>query len=236
MNTLDIIIIVLLIIGAIVGAKRGFTKQLVSSVGFIVVVVFSFLLKNLISVFLYEHLPFFPLAGFFKGVTVLNIFIYEVIAFIAVFIVLMIIWRLLIVTTSIFEKILNATIILGIPSKIMGAILGILEIFIWVFIGLYILALPCFSNSLVDEVKLGNKILHETPILSKLDGEYITVIKEFKGLKDEFRVNNNVNEFNLKTLDLFLKYDIVTVDSIDVLTAKDKLHIKNIDIILKKYR
>ena len=55
----DLIIIVFVLLGAFVGAKRGFTRELVSVIGFIVCIVLAFLFKNPIASFLYDHLPFF---------------------------------------------------------------------------------------------------------------------------------------------------------------------------------
>ena len=72
LNIIDIIIIVFILLGALVGFKRGVTKQLVSCLGLIAVVILSFLLKNPVSIFLYEHLPFFKFAGVLKGVTSLK--------------------------------------------------------------------------------------------------------------------------------------------------------------------
>ena len=65
----------------VVGYKRGLTNQLVSSLGIFAVIVLSFLLKNPVSMFLYEHLPFFKFGGIFKGITALNIILYEFVAF-----------------------------------------------------------------------------------------------------------------------------------------------------------
>ena len=73
----DLIIIVLVLLGAFVGAKRGFTRELVSVIGFLVCIVLAFLFKNPIAAFLYDHLPFFSFGGIFKGVTALNILLYE---------------------------------------------------------------------------------------------------------------------------------------------------------------
>ena len=53
----EIIILVILLSG-IVGFKRGFTREIVSAVGFFLVVVLSYYLKNPITVFFYEK--FFP--------------------------------------------------------------------------------------------------------------------------------------------------------------------------------
>ena len=139
MNIIDIGIILFILSGAIIGLKRGFTKQLVSSIGFILIVILSFILKNPVSIFFYEHLPFFKFSGIIKGVTVLNIALYEIFAFFIVFSILTIVYKFLLLATSIFEKVLKATIILGIPSKILGAILGFIQYFILAFIILYVL-------------------------------------------------------------------------------------------------
>ena len=96
MNIIDVLIILLILFGGFVGLKRGFTKELLSFVGFVLILVIAFILKNPISSFLYENLPFFGFSGSFKGITVLNILIYEVIAFLIVFSILMIIFKVLV--------------------------------------------------------------------------------------------------------------------------------------------
>lgn len=236
MNIIDAVIILVLLAGAVVGLKRGFTKQLLSFLGIFLVVVIAFLLKNPLSTFMYENLPFFKFGGLFKGVTVLNIALYEVLAFIILVSVLTIIMRLLIFASSIFEKILNFTIILGIPSKILGAVLGLIESFVWVFIVLYVVSLPVFNISFVNESKYKDKILKSTPILSGYVDKSIKVINEFTALKDKYENTPNANEFNKETLDLFLKYKVVTVDSVDLLIKKNKIGINGIDGVLNCYR
>lgn len=235
MNLVDIIIVVILIIGFFVGSDRGFTKQLVSCLGFIVITILAFLLKNPVSVFLYEHLPFFDFFGIIKGISVLNIVFYELIAFLLILSILTIIWKILLKVTTIFEKFLSATIILGFPSKLLGGLLGLLENFVIIFIALYIISLPVFNNDILANSKLKDPILKETPILSKFTIKNIELFNEFKSLKDKYKSTTDSNKFNLEALDLLLKYDIVSVQSIKVLIENDKLNINNIDTVLKKY-
>lgn len=236
MNVVDIIIILFILSGAVLGFKRGATKQLVYCVGLILVVILSFLLKNPVSVFLYEHLPFFKFGGILKGVTVLNILLYEIIAFLIVLSILIIALKLILLATTIFEAILKATIVLGLPSKIIGALIGILENFIITFIVLYILLLPVFHIEAVQKSNLSSKILTSTPILSGMVDQSLKVVDEFTNLKEKYETASNANQFNLETLDLFLKYDIITIESVDRLTQKNKLIIDNIESVLIKYR
>lgn len=236
MNIIDVLIILIILMGAITGLKRGFTREVVSFLGFFLVVVLSFLLKNPISVFLYEHLPFFDFFGFFKGITVLNIALYEVIAFFIALALLTFVFRILLFVSKVFEKLLNVTIILGIPSKILGAIVGLVEGFVWVFILLYIVSLPVFNIDDLEKSKYRTPILEKTPILSEFTKDTTAVIDDFKNLKDEYKVEKDANKFNYDTLRVFLRYNIVDVKSVDKLVEKGKLKISNIEELLRCYR
>lgn len=236
LNFIDIVIILFILSGAILGFKRGATKQLVSCIGLTLVVILSFLLKNPVSVFFYEHLPFFKFGGVLKGVTVLNILLYEVIAFLIVFSILMIALKIILLATTLFEAILKATIVLSIPSKLIGALIGLVQNFMIAFIILYILVLPFFHLPMIKEAKMANTILTSTPILSGRIDKSLKVIEEFTNLKKKYETATNASEFNLATLDLFLSYDIVTIQSVDKLVEKNKLVIDNIDSVLEKYR
>lgn len=236
MNIFDVIIILFILSGAVVGFKRGLTRELVSLVSFFAIVILAFMLKNPISIFLYEHLPFFKFGGILKGVTVLNIALYEIIAFLIMVIILSVIFKILTIITNLFEKILKMTIILSIPSKIAGAVVGIIESYIWVFIVLYILSFPIFNIGILNESKYKNNILNNTPLLSGFIEPTMKVLDEFGDLKNKYETTENASEFNRETLDLFLKYDVVTVESVDKLIENDKLKIDNVEEILNKYR
>ncbi len=235
MNILDIVVVFLLLFGAVRGFKKGFTKQLLSFLGFIIVVILAFQLKNYVSVFMYENLPFFPFGGYLKGVTVINIALYEVIAFFLVLALLMVILKVLLMISGLFETLLNFTIVLGIPSKILGAILGVLEVYVIVFVALYILSLPTFNLTIVNESVAREKILSNTPILSKYIDNSIKVFDEFAELKEKFDGEADADQFNYETLDLFLKYKVITTDSVRKLDEKNKIQIDNIEELLSKY-
>lgn len=223
MNILDIIIIIFILFGAVLGFKRGFTKELVSTVGFIIVVVSAYFLKNPLSVVMYEYLPFFKV-GILKSVEILNILVYEGIAFVICLIILSLILKVLLVVTSIFEKIVNATIILSIPSKIAGAIVGILYHFIFVFIALYIVSLIFYDVDFINNSKSKDKILNNTPILSELSDKTVNVINEFFVLKDKYSDKTiSESEFNYQAIELFLKYDLITPESLKKLIEEGKI-------------
>lgn len=236
MDVIDMIILIVLAFGALLGFKRGFTKELVSFVGFILVVIVSFALKDTVSVWFYQHLPFFKFGGVLKGVTALNILVYEVLAFLIVFSLLMILLKVALFATGILERIFDFTIILGFFSKILGALLGLVENFIVVFIVLYVLSLPFFNFNILNNSKLGKDILQKTPFLSRMVEKSVNVFSEFAELKDKYESSGTAAEFNYETMDLFLKYKVISVENTEMLIKKDKLSIDRVDELLNKYR
>lgn len=228
MNIVDIVILIFLAFGALIGFKKGFTNQLVSLVGIFAIIIFSYLLKNPVSVFLYNNLPFINFGGIFKDITVINILVYEVIAFFVIFVLLTLIFKILLKVTSLFEKVLKWTIILGIPSKILGAILGVIQNLIYVFIVLYILNLPTVEVNIINDSKLGNTILEKTPILTNICDKTLVAFNEIGKLAEEYENTDNVTEFNQKALNLMIKNGVITEDNAKKLIEKGK--IKNVTI------
>ena len=89
MNVADIVILILLLFGAIGGFKAGVIKKLADFLGMFIIVILAFYLKNDLSVIMYENLPFFSFGGFIKGIGAINILLYELIAFLIIFIALL---------------------------------------------------------------------------------------------------------------------------------------------------
>ena len=235
MSIVDILIIAIIIIAAIIGFRRGFIYTMVAIVGTVLIVVLAFIFKNHVSILLYENLPFLKFSGFFKNISVINILFYELLAFLVVVVILTILLKIFLKVSKLIEKILKATIILSIPSKIAGAILGLAEGYVICFVILYILSLSIFNIPELNNSKYRSIILEETPVLTSLNENTTMMIKDFESLKSSYK-GEDAEEFNLKSLDLFLKYDIISLESVDKLVENKKLQINNIESVLDKYR
>ncbi len=235
MNIIDIIIILILLMGGVIGFKNGVIRQTVSFVGFFIVVILSYFLKDFVSVILYKFVPFFSFSGSLAGVTTLNILIYEVIAFLLVYVILMAIYHFIVRVTRIVETILKFTVILGIPSKLLGMVVGFIETYIMVFIGLYCLSLPIFQIPMMNESGVRNTILNHTPGLSSAVSKSLNVVNEFADLKEKYKDTTNKNELNKETLDLFLKYNVVRYDTAKELVDSGKLKIDGVESVFQKY-
>lgn len=234
MNIIDALIIVMLIIGAISGFKSGILKKTVSLVGLIVIIVLSFIFKNYLSIILYENLPFLKLWGAVKGIEILNILFYEIVSFLIIFTVLSIIYKVIVTITGLVEKVLKATVILAIPSKILGIIVGVLQYYIITYIILFVLTQPAFNIKEFNDSKWANPILTKTPIISKYANETIGLYDEIYTAIDSYDEKNKI-ETNEKILVIFLENKIITAESADKLIEQKKIEINNQSII-DKYR
>ena len=234
LNIVDVIIILIILLGGLVGFKEGAIKKLTSIIGLIAVVILSFMLKNYLSVFFYENLPFFNLWGIFKGIQVLNILFYELLAFAIISSVLTLIYRVILGITGIIENILKATVILSIPSKILGFFIGLFEYYIWIYLFLFILTLPVFNIKDIYESKTAMFMITKTPILSKYTGKTIDIYNDLYSIIDnrENKTNEQVNE---EAMELMLKHDIITPKSAQKLVERNKV-IVNDDSFIDKYK
>lgn len=236
MNIIDIVIILFILLFGVTGWHNGFIRTVISAVGFILVFVLSFWLKNPIAEWLSLNLPFFQFGGDFKGVTVINIVIYQLLAFVLVFILLISIYIVAVRISKFVERILKYTILLGLPSKILGFVAGIIEGFIVTTVVVAFLSLPVFGFDLIHESGLKKFMLESTPIVGNMMSDTSKAIEEIMDLRDEFSSNSTKDEFNRRSLDIMLKYDIIEVDYVEKLINKGKIKIENKEEILNKYR
>ena len=230
MNVVDVIIIALLIVGGVAGFKAGVIKKLTDFIGMFVVIILAFYLKNYISVIMYENLPFFNFFGLINGIDALNILLYEVIAFLVIFIALLFVLKVVLMLTGLVEKILKATVILSIPSKLLGIVVGVIEMYVYLFLILVIVSLPIFDSSFLRNSKMNNFILNNTPVLSSVSEEIIDIYGDVYNIIDN-RKNKTNEQLNEEILRVLIDKKVVTKESAKKLVDKNKIHINDKSIV-----
>lgn len=235
MQIIDIFIILIILSFGATGLKNGFFKQTVLTIGTILVFVLSYKFKDYIANFLSYHLPFFNFAGPFEGLTTINIILYQMVSFILVFLLLTSVLVVLLKVTGVFEKILKFTIVLGIPSKILGFIVGLIEGYVIVFIALFFLSQPAVNIDIINDSELKPVILNSSPVLSNVVKNTNETVKELYVLVKDYAVTENKDSFNENSIDIMLKNKVITVEYVEELIERDKLDI-SINSVLDKYR
>lgn len=233
MNIFSIIIVLLIIASGVMGLKKGFLKESVVFIGTILVYILSFLLKDKIGLVLCKWFPFFS----FDGLQTLNILVYQLIAFIFIATILFSIATIIFKLTGIVQKLVDITIILTIPSKILGFIFGILEGYIVMFLILIILAIPLRNVDLFKDSTVATKIMYNSPILSKTLGGVPKTIEDILEVTTEVqKANYNKNKVALDIMKIELDHNIISKEEALDLIDRGKLdEVSGIKKFVKDY-
>ena len=219
---INVLIILILLADVIAGYKKGFLEHTIKFVRILVSMVGAYLLKGPLSTYMYTNLPFFDLDGLFDGVTSINILIYELIAFFVVFIVIFIIVTVISDILKLEERLLRIVSIIGVPNKIMGAIIGVCKSFILLYFGLSLFFVGANFMKWDTGVSLGNYIV-EFPILKNTFGSILDSFDEITALAVEYEDIQDKEELNNKSIDILLKYDIITEENLELLIESGKV-------------
>ncbi len=233
MNIFSVIVILLIISSGVMGLKKGFLKESVVFIGTILVYIISFLLKDKIGLVLCKWFPFFS----FDGLQTLNILVYQLIAFIFIATILFSIATIIFKLTGIIQKLVDITIILTLPSKILGFIFGILEGYIVMFLILIILAIPLRNVELFKESTVVTKIMYNSPILSKTLGGVPKTIEDILDVTTEIqKTDYNKNKVALDIMKIELDHNIISKeDTLDLIERGKLDKVQGIKSFVKNY-
>lgn len=236
LTILDSILILFLLCGAVLGFKKGAIKSLVALIGTLLIVVVAYYLKNPVAEILFKFVPFFKFGGAWAGLVTLNILLYEAVAYLLVFIVLYSALNILLKVSGIIEKILTFTIILGIPSKIIGAVLGFLEALVFSFIILFALLQFNATHKLVNDSSMAMSILDKTPIIGGMVDDTFKAIKEIEALTDKYENTTDKDAYNREILGILLKYEVIKPETAEKLVKDKKLEFNGAEEVIKDYQ
>lgn len=233
MNIFDIVIILLILLSGVTGLKQGLLKSGINLIGTILIYIIAFKMKNGIGLFLCKVCPFFK----FDGYITLNILIYQLIAFVLIASVLFSIFAFILKLTGIVQKLIDLTVILDIPSKIGGFIVGLLEGYVVMFIIILILSVPLRNVEMFSKSKLVNKMLNDTPILSStLDGVDDAIFNVFNITSVVGEGEDKITKVNLDIMKTYLDCKVITKDDAIKIIDTGKLNsINGIKEFVNKY-
>lgn len=231
MNLVDIICIVIILLFALWGFKRGVIKSLVQLVGTCAVLVLAWVFKDSLANLLMSFMPFFDFGGIFSGVTSMNIVIYELISFVVIYILLYCILSIIINISGLIEKILKLTVILAIPSKILGAILGLIEGVIMAFLVTFIIFHLPQTESMVAESKFAIILLERTPIIGPMAVDTTLALEDINEILEAMKNESDRESVNFQVLHTLVYYNVISKEDAQKLIDDDKIHFTNTVII-----
>ena len=234
MNIIDYFILAVVILFALKGFKQGLLPSIINFVGTFLIFIIAFYVKQPISHLLYENFPFLSFGGIFKGIIGINIIFYEVVAYGIAITLLGIIFCIIKRISIVIQKLLNVTLFLNLPSKILGAVIGAFEGVLFSIILVYMGGFISETSKYINDSKLSSMILTKTPIINNVTNNFRNSYNEIYDtvIKNE----NDTNNANLETIDILMKYDILSYDSAIKLYNDNKLNIDGVKEVIENNR
>ncbi|MEK4028594.1 CvpA family protein [Pseudobacillus sp. FSL P4-0506] len=165
-NMIDIILIVLLLAGIVIGLKRGFILQFFHIAGSIIAIIAALALREQVAPVLKAWIPMPPVdqsPSFSLVASGFESFYYGAIAFILVFILVKIVLSML---GSFLDAIAHIPILREV-NKVGGGVLGFVEIYLVLFVIVYLgMLLPTEVSSMIANSSIAGYMIHHTPYLS----------------------------------------------------------------------
>ncbi|MFD1362202.1 CvpA family protein [Lentibacillus salinarum] len=166
----DFVLIVLLIFGFLIGLKRGFILQAFHLIGFMAAFILAALYYDELAPQLALWIPYPDLdsdsawADFLEALPVEGAF-YNAIAFAIIFFAVKILLQIM---ASMLDFVAELPILRSV-NKLLGAALGFVEIYLLIFIVLYILALTPLTEiqAWINDSSIALYIIEHTPFLSE---------------------------------------------------------------------
>ena len=228
MGIVDICAIGIIILGALIGFKKGAIKSFVQLIGLLAIVVVAYQFKGMLGNFFIKALPFFNFGGMFNELYSLNILLYQGIAFVIIFILLYCVLNILINLSGLLDILVKLTIILELPSKIIGAILGAVEAIVFVFVlGFTIMQFPQ-TQKYVMESKYVHPIVERTPVVRDVFAKAIVAAEEIYTAVDDYQESGNMMETNLEIVRTLIKFGVADAPTIQSAIDSGKMRMPNV--------
>lgn len=230
MKIIEIIILVIMLLGVLIGLKKGAVKEIFELIGTVAILIISFLLKSYLSALLIKTMPFFNFKGY-VGLYSLNFLIYDVISFVIVFVLLYCILNILINIAGFIDYLVKLSLVYNVLSKIVGATLGLVNGLIFVFVALYIMLQIPYTQKYVMESSMATKIVERMPVLNVTFSKGILVGEDvYLKLKDYSFNEEDVENMNITIATSVAKYALVEKPLIQASIDNGKLHLNHVII------
>ena len=223
MNVVDICSIVIIILGALAGFKKGAVKGIIQLIGLIDFVIVSYQFKGYFANIMIKYLPFFNFSGPLKDLYAINFLIYEGIAFVVIFILLYCVLNILINLSGIIDMLIKMTIVLEIPSKIIGVIIGAIESLVFVFVIAFVMLQIGPTQKYIMESNFTRKIAERTPIVNRVFAQGIVASEDIYNTIKESQDAENKTEANLNIIRSLIRYGVVDARDIQIAINANKL-------------
>lgn len=230
MSYVDLGLLVILIISTFIGYKSGVIKSIVRLLALVISVIVAYQLKDFVAEFLIDIMPFFDFGGLFEGITSMSILFYHGVSFLVIFIIIYSLLSIVIMLAGFLDKILKMTIILYLPDKILGGIVGFIQGTMISFVIIFVLAQVPYTQEYVIDSTYGYQILHRTPVIrtvladcTVISGDIADIIMNVDTDDEDYKTDTQIAIMNV-----FVKYGLITAETAQELVDSEKVYLPGV--------
>ncbi len=223
MNFIDIGMFLIVLLFTLIGYKKGVIRTSVQLIGIVVIAFVSYMIKTPLANFLIDVLPFYNFGGVFNEIESISILFYHGLAFLFVFIMLYSLLNILLIFAGILDKILKATIILYLPNKILGGIVGFIEGVIISFILIFILVQIPNTTNYVTDSSYGYTLLNRTPVIRTVLATTTSTAESIAIAVDKYEDTEDIDALQIEILNIMIEYRLITASEVQDLIDEGKI-------------
>lgn len=230
MSYVDLGLLMILIISVLVGYKSGVIKSTVRLLVLLISAIVAYQFKGYLASFLITFMPMMDFGGIFDGITSISILFYHGASFLVIFIILYSILNIIVTLAGFLDKILKMTVILYLPDKILGAVIGFIQGTMFAFVIIFVLAQIPYTQSYVIDSTYGYQILNRTPIIrtvladcTVISGEIADIIVNVDTDDEDY-----VADTQMAVLNVFVKYGLITSETAQTLVDDEKIYLPGV--------
>lgn len=230
MKVIGIVLILILLLGAFVGYKKGAVKEFFELVGTVSIIIISYLLKGYLTAALIKYLPFWNFKGYI-GLYSLNFLMYDVVSFVIIFILLYCILNILINLAGFIDKLVKYSVVYDIPSKVLGVIFGCINSLIFCFLICYVMLQVPYTQKYVRKNTFATKIVERTPVLNVVCSSGILTAEDAYNKLDSYSFKEeDIDNMNLQIATSVARYALIKKPLIQTSINNGKLNLDHVII------
>ena len=153
---------------------------------------------------------------------------YQLYAFILIFVIAYCILNIIINATGIIDKLLTFSLVFAIPDKILGLFLGLLDGVLFAFLLTFVAYHISPTEEYIHDSTMGVVLLEHTPFVSNYMSSTIVSLKEISKLAHSVNENTIIDSINGQAVQDLILHKIITKEQVQKLRDDNKLIIKNV--------
>ena len=168
----DILIIIMILLGAYILRVNGFIKNLVTFVLIYIASIVSSIVSTILFNLLYKVLPFLNLIGRAQGIKIINVFFWRGVFFFIIFALIIVVVRKILYETNVYKKLEPDASTSGLINTALAFVVGLAAMVVITFDMTIILMFPMFGLKSFSNSTVQNILVKNTPILYSINSNY----------------------------------------------------------------